>query len=127
MERQEKVSFENYDHVELTYLYYNGSGDPPEYVPDADLYFPFYAFLNKRKSTDHNKKGSRHGCLSRLYQLFHPYHVIEAAEFFAAVAETTHFPETHVGMKFCAIVCQIFIIDFRHTNASIDLGNAFGA
>lgn len=47
MERQEKVSFENYDHVELTYLYYNGSGDPPEYVPEADLYIPFYAFYKQ--------------------------------------------------------------------------------
>lgn len=47
MERQEKISFENYDHVELTYLYYNGSGDPPEYVPEADLYIPFYAFYKQ--------------------------------------------------------------------------------
>ena len=41
------ASFENYDYVELTYLHYNGSGDPPEYVPEADLYIPFYAFYKQ--------------------------------------------------------------------------------
>ncbi len=55
--------------------------------------------------------------------LFHPYHVIPASEFIAALMKCSDFCISEMRMEIRAVCCQVFIILIRIADAGIQIQN----